>query len=159
MLNLLSGDERKRIKLHVMNDVESFHDIDSLRATVAAIMGCEQSDIEIVGIYPESSFIIVMLVKVKFAHLLLQKDQELMRLLNFNVDWIEIDDKVVQIQQSKLNEKMLIINSDQSHDSHKEYNMKSWTNKDSSVSQRWDQVTRRSKHPRRPVTYVVSFIP
>ncbi|XP_056016734.1 uncharacterized protein LOC130053461, partial [Ostrea edulis] len=38
-------------------------------------------------------------------------------------------------------------NSDQSHNSYKQYKIDSWANTDLWTHQRWDQVPRRSKHP------------
>ncbi|XP_056020094.1 titin-like isoform X2 [Ostrea edulis] len=53
---------------------------------------------------------------------------------------------IVQFQSIPLC-KVKITNSDQSHNSYKQYKIDSWANTDPWTHQRWDQVPKRSKHP------------
>ncbi|XP_048730689.2 uncharacterized protein LOC125647898 isoform X1 [Ostrea edulis] len=54
---------------------------------------------------------------------------------------------VSTLNQINKTRKVNITNSDQSHNSYKEYKIDSWANTDPWIYQRWDQVPRRSKHP------------
>lgn len=99
---LISEDGFVQVKVHVVDDIEEFTDLDSLLETLAAILGCESSSIKVDAVQQTKSFIIVLLVKAEFASLLLQKDpEELKGLSTFNVDWIEIEKKLVTIPQSE----------------------------------------------------------
>lgn len=51
-----------------------------------------------------------------------------------------------------IHEKVRITNNDTSHNSYKEYKTNSWTNTGLCIYDKWDQVTRRSKHSRRAAT-------
>lgn len=99
---LISEDGFVQVKVHVVDDIEEFTDLDSLLETLAAILGCESSSIKVDAVQQTKSFIIVLLVKAEFASLLLQKDpEELKGLSKYNVDWIEIEKKFVAIPQSE----------------------------------------------------------
>jgi hypothetical protein len=82
--------------------MEAFTEMDSLLETLAAILGCEPGSIEIDAVQKDRSFIIIFLIKTELASLLLQKDShELIGLLKFRVDWIQIGIKSVTIPQSE----------------------------------------------------------
>lgn len=88
--------------LHVVDDIDQYTSMDSLVQTVACIVGCTVNDIEIVGVIPDSSFIIIMTMKLNLLNIL--KDASplnLMKLLQFNVDWIRTEDKIINIGKGK----------------------------------------------------------
>jgi hypothetical protein len=83
--------------------MEEFTDMDSLLETLAAILGCKPSSIKIDAVQKDKSFVIIFLIKTAFANVLLQKHpHELLELLKFNIDWIQIGRKFVTIPQSEL---------------------------------------------------------
>ncbi|XP_062595362.1 uncharacterized protein LOC134256696 [Saccostrea cucullata] len=95
-------DGKTHVKLHVNDNIEQFTNMDSLLATVAAIANCERSSIEIVGLRPASSFIIVISMKEDSAKRLRQKSpHELVALMMYKVDWIEIENEPIYIPRSK----------------------------------------------------------
>jgi hypothetical protein len=72
--------------------------------TLAAILRCEASSIEIDAVKKDKSFTIILSIQEEFASLLLQKDlHELTGLLKFSVDWIQIGNKSVTIPKSEFN--------------------------------------------------------
>lgn len=76
--------------------------MDSLLQTVACIVGCTLNEIEIVGVRPDSSFIIIMTMRLDLLNIL--KDTSplnLTMLLQYKVDWIQIEDKIVNISKDK----------------------------------------------------------
>ncbi|XP_061191653.1 uncharacterized protein LOC133199848 [Saccostrea echinata] len=96
----MDGDGCKNVKLHVVEDIETFTDIESLLATVAAIARCDKDSIKLVGLQPESSFIIVISMKECFARRLGQTGpHQLSGLLQYNVDWIKIENNLINIPQ------------------------------------------------------------
>ncbi|XP_062609206.1 uncharacterized protein LOC134270956 isoform X2 [Saccostrea cucullata] len=98
--NKIPGDGCKHVQIHVVDDIATFTDIDSLLATVAAIVGCDKDSIKLVGLQPESSFVIVISMKECFARKFGEKGpHQLSRLLQYNVDWIKIENKLINIQQ------------------------------------------------------------
>lgn len=95
--------EKPKVYLHVVDDMEKYTSLDSLLQTVACIIGCTMKDIEIVGVRPDSSFIIIVTMRLDLLNIL--KDASplnLTKLLRYNVDWIQIEDKIVNISKSKI---------------------------------------------------------
>lgn len=87
--------------LHVVDDMEKYRSLDSLLQTVACIIGCTSKDIEIVGVRPDSSFIIIVALRMDLLNIL--KDASplnLTKLVRYYVDWIQIEDKIVNISKS-----------------------------------------------------------
>lgn len=90
--------EKPKVYLHVVDDMEKYRSLDSLLQTVACIIGCTSKDIEIVGVRPDSSFIIIVALRMDLLNIL--KDASplnLTKLVRYNVDWIQIEDKIVNI--------------------------------------------------------------
>ncbi|XP_062618762.1 uncharacterized protein LOC134280370 [Saccostrea cucullata] len=90
----------KHVQLHVEKDFKNFTDMemDNIVDTVAAIVGCDKSCIELVSVRPNRSFIIVLSMKAKFARILEQKGSfGLTRLLTYNVDWIKVGNNTINI--------------------------------------------------------------
>lgn len=93
--------EKPKVYLHVVDDMEKYRSLDSLLQTVACIIGCTSKDIEIVGVRPDSSFIIIVDLRMDLLNIL--KDASplnLTKLVRYNVDWIQIEDKIVNISKS-----------------------------------------------------------
>lgn len=82
----------------MVNDVEKFTSLDALLQTVADIVHCEPSDIQVIALQPENSFVITLTMKVD--HVINLKDTDpsnLLKLLPYKVDWIRIEDNVINI--------------------------------------------------------------
>lgn len=89
--------------LHVLADIETFTKMDSLLQTVASIVGCSSTDIEIVGLKPDKSFIITITMRDEFLNILKETNPlDFKILLIYNVDWIKIEDKIVTFDTGKL---------------------------------------------------------
>jgi hypothetical protein len=93
-----------QLKVHIVDEMEDFTDMDALLNLLADILGCESISIKIDAVQKDKSFIIIFLIKSEFASLLLQKDPNLLtELWKFKIDWIQIRNKIVKIPQSELN--------------------------------------------------------
>lgn len=80
------------------NDVEKFTSLDALLQTVADIVHCEPSDIQVIALQPENSFVITLTMKVDLVIKLKDTDpSNLLKLLPYKVDWIRIEDNVINI--------------------------------------------------------------
>lgn len=87
-----------KVYLHVVDDIEHFTSIESLKKTVASIVDCTLDDIKVIGFQPENSFIIIITMRAEFLKILKKTNtQNLTKLLSFKVDWIRIEDKVIKI--------------------------------------------------------------
>lgn len=87
-----------KVYLHVVDDIEHFTSIEPLKQTVASIVGCTLDDIKVIGFQPENSFIIIITMRLELLKTLKEAQiQNLTKLLNFNIDWIQIEDKVIKI--------------------------------------------------------------
>lgn len=87
-----------KVYLHVVDDIEHFTSIESLKQTVVSIVGCTLDDIKVIGFQPENSFIIIITMRAEFLKILKKTNiQNLTKLLSFKVDWIRIEDKVIKI--------------------------------------------------------------
>lgn len=77
--------------------------MDSLLQTVASIAGCSSTDIEIVGLKPDKSFILIITMRDDFLNILKETNPlDFKILLIYNVDWIKIEDKIVTFDTGKL---------------------------------------------------------
>lgn len=66
--------------------------------TVASIVDCTLDDIKIVRLQPDQSFIIIITMRAELISILKDTDPHYLRkLLQFNVDWIQIEKCVVKI--------------------------------------------------------------
>lgn len=82
----------------MVNDVEKFTSLDALLQTVADIVHCEPSDIQVIALQPENSFVITLTMKVDLVINLKDTDpSNLLKLLPYKVDWIRIEDNVINI--------------------------------------------------------------
>ncbi|XP_061170572.1 uncharacterized protein LOC133179911 [Saccostrea echinata] len=94
------ADGCKRVKLHVLDDIENFTELDFLIETVAAIVECDPKYIEVVSILPETSFFIVIEVERKLAQLLSRKTPNELRILaDYKIDKIYIDGDCIEITE------------------------------------------------------------
>uniref|UniRef100_A0A8W8J3T1 DZIP3-like HEPN domain-containing protein n=1 Tax=Magallana gigas TaxID=29159 RepID=A0A8W8J3T1_MAGGI len=92
------GQDVPKVYLHVVDDIEHFTSIEPLKQTVASIVGCTLDDIKVIGFQPENSFIIIITMRLELLKTLKEAQiQNLTKLLNFNIDWIQIEDKVIKI--------------------------------------------------------------
>ena len=93
-----------QLKVHIVDEMEDFTDMDALLILLADILGCEPSSIKIDAVQKDESFVIIFLIKTESASLLLQKDpSQLTELLKFKIDWIKIGNRTVNIPQSEFN--------------------------------------------------------
>lgn len=94
--------DEPRVLLHVNDDIEHFTTLESLLQTVASIVDCTLDDIKIVRLQPDQSFIIIITMRAEFISILKDTDPHYLRkLLQFNVDWIQIEKCVVKIVTGK----------------------------------------------------------
>lgn len=94
--------DEPRVLLHVNDDVEHFTTMESLLQAVASIVDCTLDDIKIVRLQPDQSFIIIITMRAEFISILKDTDPHYLRkLLQFNVDWIQIEKCVVKIVTGK----------------------------------------------------------
>lgn len=94
--------DEPRVLLHVNDDIEHFTTLESLLQTVASIVDCTLDDIKIVRLLPDQSFIIIITMRAEFISILKDTDPHYLRkLLQFNVDWIQIEKCVVKIVTGK----------------------------------------------------------
>lgn len=94
--------DEPRVLLHVNDDIEHFTTLESLLQTVASIVDCTLDDIKIVRLQPDQSFIIIITMRAEFISILKDTDPHYFRkLLQFNVDWIQIEKCVVKIVTGK----------------------------------------------------------
>lgn len=84
-----------KVYLHVVDDIEHFTTIESLIQTVASIVGCTSNEIEVIGLQPENSFIIIITMNEKLLNIFKNLNAlNLQKLLQYNVDWIEIEEVI-----------------------------------------------------------------
>lgn len=91
-----------KFSLHVVDDIENFTTLEALLQTVADIVDCEPTDINVIALQPEKSFIIVMTMRENLVSRLKEKNPlKLRKLTLFKVDWIRIEDKVINIDEGE----------------------------------------------------------
>lgn len=97
----MSTDGRK-FCLHVVDDIENFSTMEALLQTVADIVDCEPTDIRVIALQPEKSFIIIMTMREDLVSKLKEINPlKLKKLSLFKVDWIRIEDKVINIVEGE----------------------------------------------------------
>lgn len=91
-----------KVSLHVVDDLEKFTTMENLLKTVAAIVDCEPTDIHVIALQPEKSFIIVMTMREDLVRKLKEINPlKLRKLSQFKVDWIQIEDRVINIVEGE----------------------------------------------------------
>lgn len=94
--------DEPKVFIHVVDSIENFIAMDALLETVASIVNCTKTDINVIGLQPKGSFLIIitmrqdLLSKLKGIHPLV-----LRKLTKFNVDWIQIENKIVNIDKGE----------------------------------------------------------
>lgn len=82
----------------MVNDIEKFTSMDALLQTVADIVHCEPTDIQVIALQPVNSFVITLTMKEDLVIKLKDTDpSNLLKLLPYKVDWIRIEDNVINI--------------------------------------------------------------
>lgn len=72
--------------------------MDALLQTVADIVHCESTDIQVIALQPENSFVITLTMKEDLVIKLKDTNpSNLLKLLPYKVDWIRIEDNVINI--------------------------------------------------------------
>lgn len=104
MINLtryLLIDEPK-VFIHVIDNIENFTAMDALLETVASIVNCSKTDINVIGVQPKESFLIIITMRQDLLSKLKRiTPLKLRKLTKFNVDWIQIEDKIVNIDKGE----------------------------------------------------------
>lgn len=91
-----------KVSLHVVDHLENFTTMENLLQTVADIVDCEPTDINVIALQPENSFIIVMTMREDLVRKLKEINPlKLRKLSQFKVDWIQIEDKVINIVEGE----------------------------------------------------------
>lgn len=91
-----------KVSLHVVDDIENFTTMEALRQTVADIVDCKLTDIQVIALQPENSFIIVMTMRENLVRKLKETLSKKLKILSlFKVDWIRIEDKVINIVEGE----------------------------------------------------------
>lgn len=74
-------------------------EIEKIRDTVAAIVGCNSTEIHVTGYYPSASFLVVLSIEDKLARKLLTvEQQEKDKLCKLNIDYFIVDFITVHLQ-------------------------------------------------------------
>lgn len=93
-----ASTEGPKVYLHVVDDIENFTSMKALLQTVADIVNCEPTDIQVIALQPENSFVITMTLREDLVIKLKDTNPSNLRKLSpFKVDWIRIEDKVINI--------------------------------------------------------------
>lgn len=91
-----------KVSLHVVDDIENFTTMEALLQTVADIVDCKLTDIQVIALQPENSFILVMTMREDLVRKLKETFPKKLRKLSlFKVDWIRIEDKVINIVEGE----------------------------------------------------------
>lgn len=99
-----------KVSLHVVDDIENFTTMEALLQTVAAIVDCKPTDIHVIALQPEKSFIIVMTMREDLVCKLKEINPlKLRKLSQFKVDWIRIEDKVIYIVEGEFYSSLLCV--------------------------------------------------
>ncbi|XP_056000008.1 uncharacterized protein LOC130048042 [Ostrea edulis] len=89
-------DGSKHVQIHVAGHFEVYlqEDIQKIRETVVAILGCEDSDVVIDGIRRVNSFFVVLAIKEIFVNNIVHMDQQhIQKLCHFKVDYFILDNE------------------------------------------------------------------
>lgn len=74
-------------------------EIEKIRDTVAAIVGCNSTEIHLNGYYPSASFLVVLSIENKRARKLLTVEQQAKdKLCRLNIDYFIVDSITVYLQ-------------------------------------------------------------
>lgn len=91
-----ADDGSKHVQIHVAGHFEVYlqEDIQKIRETVVAILGCEDSDVVIDGIRRVNSFFVVLAIKEIFVNNIVHMDQQhIQKLCYFKVDYFILDNE------------------------------------------------------------------
>lgn len=91
-----------KICLHVVDDIKYFTTMEALLKTVADIVDCEPTDIHVIALLPEKSFLIIMTMREDLFNKLKEINPLKLRKLSlFKVDWIRIGDNAIYSVKGK----------------------------------------------------------
>lgn len=94
--------EGLKVYLHVVDNIENFTKLEALLQTVACIVNCAPDEIKVIGLRPENSFIIIITMTADLLIRLKKTNpMNLRKLSQYKVDWIEIEDKIINIYEGK----------------------------------------------------------
>ncbi|XP_055999928.1 uncharacterized protein LOC125676249 isoform X2 [Ostrea edulis] len=91
----------KHVQIHVEGDVKGYsnEDIQKIRETVVAFLGCEDSDVVIDGIHHDKSFVVVLAIKETLVNNMVHMDQQhIEKLCNFKVDYFILYNKTYSME-------------------------------------------------------------
>lgn len=91
----------KNVQFHVKGILSCYTkaEIEKIRDTVAAIVGCNSSEIHVTGYYPSASFLVVLSIENQRARKLLTvKQQEKDKLCKLKIDYFIVDFITVHLQ-------------------------------------------------------------
>lgn len=77
--------------------------MDALLETVASIVNCTKTDINVICLQPTERFLIIITMRQDLLSKLkgILNPLMLIKLTKFNVDWIQIEDKIVNIDKGE----------------------------------------------------------
>lgn len=95
--------DEPKVFIHVVDNIENFTATDALLETVASIVNCTKTDINVICLQPTERFLIIVTMRQDLLSKLkgIFNPLMLIKLSKFNVDWIQIEDKIVNIDQGE----------------------------------------------------------
>lgn len=94
--------DEPKVFIHVIDNIENFTAMDALLETVASIVNCTKTDINVIGVQPKESFLIIITMRQDLLSKLKRiTPLKLRKLTKFNVDWIQIEDEIVNIDKGE----------------------------------------------------------
>lgn len=95
--------DEPKVFIHVVDNIENFTAMDALLETVASIVNCTKTDINVICLQPTERFLIIVTMRQDLLSKLkgILNPLMLIKLTKFNVDWIQIEDKIVNIDQGE----------------------------------------------------------
>lgn len=94
----------RNVQFHVRGNISCYTlvEIRRIRETVAAIVGCKLTEIDVNGYRHSTSFLAVLSIKKKYARkLLTMKQKEKDKLSRLNIDYFIVDFITVYLQSPK----------------------------------------------------------
>lgn len=95
--------DEPKVFIHVVDNIENFTAMDALLETVASIVNCTKTDINVICLQPTERFLIIITIRQDLLSKLkgILNPLMLIKLTKFNVDWIQIEDKIVNIDKGE----------------------------------------------------------
>lgn len=101
-----TGNGYKTVQFHVQGSISDYttNQIEIIKETVAAIVGCDNEEIHLNGFCKSTSFFVVLSIKEKYINSLFNmKQQDKEKLIGLNINYFIIDSDHVYLNNPKGN--------------------------------------------------------